>query len=559
MSSLYSSMITESKNNPSWIIIHYTKTTDIAMALPIENNMAQGGQRTYVYLHELQLGEDAVVKVMICRTWDTHSAYGKYLSTDFIASDEKVQNSPYIWFLNFCGGVIQLTAKSTVAHCFIPRLKEGSVYLLKNFEVVPNRDSYRILRDNKFLIQLQGSTFLRRQQSAGTAGYIRHPFACIPFESLEATDGKYLIDVVGCVLNVGTPQNPKKGTPTLEFELANERDQRIRVTLWGNLGSYFLGRKPATNTCYCIILSSVSVKQNYYGTKALSSTSSTMIMDDTQIPDLSDFINKISGVEFSDTQEDLYSGRHFPPPKEGTLADLLALVRKGKNSAGDVFKCKIELVNIRMNKGWHYTTCSICKAKKGITRKFCGYYCESCAKIVPEPITRFRVQCDVRDATAETMVVFFDETAEQLTQTTAPVLLAEQDEETCTTVLPNALANLLGTTQVVLIKTSSYYEHGTFESFNCIKVYLDDPVPETPPSGCDEDVTVPTVAEPVTHTNISPSSASKGLKREIDVPTPAKDLERLNRRRFIVTTSDSDDDQPPAATNVEEKEMKKNA
>ncbi|XP_071727900.1 uncharacterized protein [Rutidosis leptorrhynchoides] len=530
MGSLYSSMITESKNNPSWIIIHYTKTTDIAMALPIENNMAQGGQRTYVYLHELQLGEDAVVKVMICRTWDTHSAYGKYLSTDFIASDEKVQNSPYIWFLNFCGGVIQLTAKSTVAHCFIPRLKEGSVYLLKNFEVIPNRDSYRILRDNKFLIQLQGSTFLRRQQSA---------------------------DVVGCVLNVGTPHNPKKGTPTLEFELANERytahGSADQGDIVGKLGLLF----PRPETCDKHTL--LHHFKLSLCTKALSSTSSTMIMDDTQIPDLSDFINKISSVEFSDTQEDLYSGRHFPPPKEGTLADLLALVRKGKNSAGDVFKCKIELVNIRMNKGWHYTTCSICKAKKGITRKFCGYYCESCAKIVLEPIIRFRVQCDVRDATAETMVVFFDETAEQLTQITAPVLLAEQDEETCTTVLPNALANLLGTTQVVLIKTSSYYEHGTFESFNCIKVYLDDPVPETPPYGCDEDITVPTVAEPVTHTNISPSSASKGLKRKIDVPTPAKDLERLNRRRFIVTTSDSDDDQPPAATNVEEKEMKKNA
>ncbi|XP_071713077.1 uncharacterized protein [Rutidosis leptorrhynchoides] len=497
------------------------------MALPTENSLSQAPQRPYVYLHELQLGQEAVVKVMICRTWDTHTVYGKYLSTYFIASDEK-------------GNVIQLTAKNTVAHCFIPRLKDGSVYLLKNFEVVPNRETYRILKDNKYLIQLQGSTFLRRQSIEGSTGFIRHPFNCIPFEALEATEGKYLIDVVGCVLNVGSPQTPKKGSSTLEFELADERGHRVRVTLWESLGNNFLGRKPSTPAKYCIILSSVSVKENYYGTKALSSTSSTMVLDDIEIPALSDFINKIRDVELCDDQEELLSGRHYPPPKEGTLADLLALVRKGKNHSNDVFKCKVEIMNIHMKNGWHYTTCNICQAKKGITRQNGGYW--------------FRVQCDVRYGTAETVIVFFDETAEQLTQTMAPCLLAAQDEETCTTVLPNALANLLDTTQVVLIKIGSHYEQGTFESFNCIKVYLDEPVPETPPAGNVVEVSVPTVGEPTADLKDPLPSGSKGLKREIDLPTPAKDSERPRRRQFIVA-SDSEDEEGPTTTSSEKKEV----
>ncbi|XP_071704022.1 uncharacterized protein [Rutidosis leptorrhynchoides] len=481
------------------------------MALPTENSIAQAVQRTYVYLDELQVGQDAVVKVMICRTWDTHTVYGKYLSTDFIASDEK-------------GNVVQLTAKNTVAHCFIPRLKEGSVYLLKNFEVISNRDTYRILKDNKFLIQLQGSTFLRRQAIEGLSGFIRHPFKCIAFDALEPTEGKYLIDAVGCVLNVGSPQNPKQGTSALEFELGSTSKGHIVGKPWE-----FFPAEEATVTRPILHHFELRFRE----TKPLR------------------------GVQLYDDEEEPLAGHHYSPLKEDTLADLLALARKGKHNSADVFKCKVELMNIRMKNGWHYTTCSICQAKKGITQQFGGYWCESCAKLVPEPITRFRVQCEVRDATAETVIVFFDETAEQLTQTTAPCLMAEQDEETCTTVLPNALANLLGTTQVVLIKTGSHYEHGMFKSFNCIKVYLDEPVPEIPPTLDVTEDTIPAVAESVAESSTPLHSTSKGVKREIDVPTPPKDSERPSGRRFIVT-SNSEDEHPPKIATGEDKEVQKN-
>ncbi|XP_071694784.1 uncharacterized protein [Rutidosis leptorrhynchoides] len=409
------------------------------MALPTENSIAQAVQRTYVYLDELQVGQDAVVKVMICRTWDTYTVYGKYLSTDFIASDEK-------------GNVVQLTAKNTVAHCFILRLKEGSVYLLKNFEVIPNRDTYRILKDNKFLIQLQGSTFLRRQAIEGLSGFIRHPFKCIAFDALEPTEGKYLIGMPFKVSSPTSGSTSKGHIVGKPWEFFPAEEATVTRPILHHFELRFRETKPLRYS-----------------------------------PLLSPFLDVLLHCKYS------------------SIA--------GLPLQADVFKCKVELMNIRMKNGWHYTTCSICQAKKGITRQFGGYWCESCAKLVPEPITRFRVQCEVRDATAETVIVFFDETAEQLTQTTAPCLMAEQDEETCTTVLPNALANLLGTTQVVLIKTGSHYEHGTFESFNCIKVYLDEPVLETPPTLDVSEDTIPAVAESVAESSTPLHSTSKGVKR----------------------------------------------
>ncbi|XP_071718874.1 replication protein A 70 kDa DNA-binding subunit B-like [Rutidosis leptorrhynchoides] len=481
------------------------------MAVAIQDPSVQSNQRSYSYLNELQVGQEAEVRIMICRTWDTHTKYGKYLSTEFIASDEQ-------------GNVIQLTARSTVAHYFISRLKEGT-----------------------------GSTFLRRISGSAHEGFVRHPFACVPFEELQPNGGQFLIDVVGCVVNVGSVTPQKSGSSTLEFELVNESHRRVRVTLWGKLGDSFLAMRTDAPAQYIIILSSVATRKDYYGGTSLSSTSATLIIDDTQIPTLAEFINKISGMQFPDVTGDLAPQGQFPAPIEGSIADLLGLARRGKNNVADVFKCKVELTNIRMKNSWYYNSCSICEAKKSISRQYGGFWCESCDKNDPEPIARFRIQFDVRDSTGETVVVLFDETAEPLTGTTAKALLAGQDAATCTTVLPNALANLLTTSQVLLLKINSYYEHGTYESFNCIKVYLDEKPHASVLAESVEPATFYPAAKGGAASTLPSSTTPKGVKRSIEIPTPTKALERPSRRKFVVTTSDLEDDPPAGAVNETDK------
>ncbi|XP_071715825.1 uncharacterized protein [Rutidosis leptorrhynchoides] len=323
------------------------------------------------------------------------------------------------------GNVIQLTAKSNIAHHFVTHLKEGSVCLLKHFEVIVNREEYHILKDNKMMIQLQGATYLKKQTIPTAATFIRNLFDCIEIEDLVPNNSRYL---VGRVMNVGSPEDKRTGSTALDFDLDNERGQKIPVTLWGNLGADFIEKRHAPPALHCIILSLVIVKRNHYGTVSLSSSSTTLIMDDPEILILHGFIEKISSMEVPGDDEYCSPVRHFPLPKEGTLADLLEMTRKGKNNVLDVFKCQVELADIRMKNGWYYTTCSICKSKKGTSRKFRGFWCDSYGKNVPEPITRFRIEFEVRDATVETVVVLFDETAEQLTNTTVQCLLAELDK-----------------------------------------------------------------------------------------------------------------------------------
>ncbi|XP_071695383.1 uncharacterized protein [Rutidosis leptorrhynchoides] len=518
--------------------------------------------KTRVFLNELQLGKQSQVQLMICRSWDTHTIYGRYLGTEFIASDEQVLFADCINPVICChmyngaqpnnpGDVIQLTAKSNVAHHFIPRLKDGFVYLLSNFDVISNRDDSRILKDNALMIELTGSTMLRKQPNVDTSAFTRHPFQCIQLEDLEPTLGKFVVGmisavtqyVVGYAVNVTKPHPRESSKEIVEFDLVNERGKTIRSTLWGDLGTSFVKKQAAAPSHYYIILSSVAVKKGFNGVLSLSSTSSTLIIDNPEIPAIIDFKERMSGIQSPVVIEPAAAGWQLPPPQDGTLRQLLEMARKGKKTS-----CTVEIQNIRMKNYWYYNTCSICKARKGLDRRYGQHWCESCNDTVPEPITRYRVICDVKDDTATTVMVLFDETAESVTQTTAKTLLAEVDEETCNTVLPNALANLIGTTRMVLLKATSYYDQRTYESFNCIKVYAPDADVEAPTPASPSGHTVSATPSKSVSTIAASSSAPKGQKRNIEVPTPAKQLERSSRRKFIVT-SDSEDDNIIAAEN----------
>ncbi|GJR54796.1 reverse transcriptase domain-containing protein [Tanacetum coccineum] len=90
-----------------------------------------------------------------------------------------------------------------------------------------------------------------------------------------AATGRYLstdfvVYAAGYVTNVGRIVQQKTGSKTLDFHLANSRGQSVRVTLWGSLGELLIEKEPAMLGCRLY----------------LSSTSSTLILDDEEIPEV---------------------------------------------------------------------------------------------------------------------------------------------------------------------------------------------------------------------------------------------------------------------------------
>ncbi|KAL6577819.1 hypothetical protein OROMI_010147 [Orobanche minor] len=436
---------------------------------------------------------------MICRKWDVNAVTGRYLSTDFLISDGK-------------GNTMHCTAKSKTSHNFVDRLKEGIIYNINDFVVLPNTEDYRIKKESAYMIEFHGGTTVRRSPVKAD-GFVRHPFDLIDFDDLQFSNNKYLIDVVGYVKNVGRSTKQRTGSKTLNFYLTNQRGQSVRVTLWGSLGDVLIEKKIKSSGLHAVILTSVNAKL-YNNKLYLSSSSSTLILDDAEIPAMKEFTSEA---------------------RAGTLENLLIWARN-RNNDSVTFNCKVKINNIRTRKGWNYPSCGSDKCKKGVTRKEGKFWCDACNKHSEYPIVRYRLELDVSDNTAHTMVVMFDETATELVKFSAESLLEGEDEAEDQPALPQALTNIIGTSHTLELKSHTYYEHGDYESFTCWYICAPESVDESAGSS-----TVNAGAD-IGKPNLKRLSKSPSLSTPSE---PPKD-----RRKKSIAIEDSDTEIPAVGSEV---------
>ncbi|MFS7902005.1 putative nucleic acid-binding protein [Helianthus anomalus] len=86
------------------------------------------------------------------------------------------------------------TARNNIVHYFFDKLKEGGIYLLKGF-TVHITDQYRILKDNPFVIGLNGSTIVKKVDDA-SGSFTRYPFLLTTFKDLQPTESKFFVGMV---------------------------------------------------------------------------------------------------------------------------------------------------------------------------------------------------------------------------------------------------------------------------------------------------------------------------------------------------------------------------
>ncbi|VFQ93036.1 unnamed protein product [Cuscuta campestris] len=228
--------------------------------------------------------KNSAITARVSRLWDSYRFHDEkdLLSTDMVLIDKQ-------------GSYIHASIKGSISHLFKKRIAEGSVYYIKNFNVVPNKAQYRVVGDNKLMIQLYPTTVVRSlsEDSLGipTFAIPNHRFYLLDFDKVESRMGEtyILTDVVGQVCCEGEVINKNcrgNSVPSLMLELHDLRAEKVRVTLWGeSVDNYMRQKSMLENGIIVGVFTSTLVKR-YMNNAVLSSTSATKIYLDLDIDEV---------------------------------------------------------------------------------------------------------------------------------------------------------------------------------------------------------------------------------------------------------------------------------
>nr|GEY85234.1 nucleic acid-binding, OB-fold protein [Tanacetum cinerariifolium] len=238
------------------------------------------------------------------------------------------------------------------------------------------------------------------------------------------------------------------------------------VTLWGKLGDVLVKNKTKHAGVCAMVLTGMSGKE-YNDKLYLSNTSSTVFYDDYDIPFLQEL--RVDDSHAAPSKDPLPI--NCTQPRERMLENLLIWSCNRQNNACLFLPVMSE--NFRTKKGWNYPPCGYEKCRKGASQKNGKWVREACNRATDYPIFRYILKAVVADDTAHTVVVMFNDTATELLKCSAESLMGTEYEGSDADDdlnFPLAIRNLIGTTYVLEIKSHTYYEHGTFESFNYWKI-----------------------------------------------------------------------------------------
>ncbi|KAJ1385659.1 hypothetical protein SESBI_41490 [Sesbania bispinosa] len=248
-----------------------------------------------------------------------------------------------------------------------------------------------------------------------------HVFEFVNLDDLQSRCGKdVLTDVIGVITKVGPIEEKRTiggSVDTLTLHLQDIRGNRVKVTIWDEYVKLFeqkLKENVSKDPQVTVAIFTSTIIKEFRGELSISTSRSTNIYVNIDIPESNELIQS-----FKDSSDEPIVG-NFEVSKDGvcpktvkTIAELLSMASL-KSNTNDVYCCAATVNDILLKNGWNYVCCPHCKKKADRTTT--NFSCQHCHKVVEYPMTRLRLELDVKDSTDSTIFVLFHEVAEQLTQ-----------------------------------------------------------------------------------------------------------------------------------------------
>lgn len=433
-------------------------------------------EESYSFLDQLNTEKDDwIIKVRVARFWEVISSGSREpISTDMVLIDER-------------GVLIHATIKNTFGHRFVGLLTEGGLYVLKNFSVVNNKEQWRVVGDNKLMIQFYSSTIVEEVQK-DDGKILRHKFEFIAFHKIELRmDNHYVLtDLIGRVASEGNVQTKtirerKRTTETMIIELEDLRNTRIKVTLWGEKIEEYKKQVASLDGDIRIIIVTSTIVKKFLERPSVSTSPSTRIYINPNIPEVEEYME-----QFRKNKDDM---------KIATLDDtfigisVVEMQNKYKNifallefvetnySGEHTFFCAAKIMDfVATKKSWYYYMS--CECKTGLSNSGGGFYCPKCEITTQEPIPRYRIETKVEDDGGATIFTLFGKEAEKLIGQSCSMLydieVSNDKDDNGGPHIPALIKNLIGTTHVFQVKATQYNKNAKRQTFSVSRIYPHD-------------------------------------------------------------------------------------
>ncbi|KAK1365454.1 hypothetical protein POM88_041015 [Heracleum sosnowskyi] len=341
--------------------------------------------------------DNADIKVRITREWQVKSA------------DNKFVIAKYYLLLDEEGTQIQSTLlENSLIPTFTKNLTLGQVYMISKYNVEPEN-------------------------------------SVIPTFTKNLTLGQVYFDfrvqyVVRKLIKVSDMQTTKNGRKNIDILLANERDDKMRITLWENQARAFLDctseyKKPNV----FVIVTSTSAK-NMQGDIVLWSSSSTHYYFNIDHPDIVE-LRKNYKIE-----EDLIPVIvPFVKTQQQTMVENIERVKIAKlfeaklptGAKTILFTTEATVTGINIERGWYYTGCNKCHKTMPPSLT-----CTRCPqRTSPTPL--FMVKAGVKDCASHTTFMLFERYVKMMISVSAEHLL-NNDKNATQDVIHAVLNNKMG-------------------------------------------------------------------------------------------------------------------
>ncbi|XP_074300167.1 replication protein A 70 kDa DNA-binding subunit B-like [Silene latifolia] len=172
--------------------------------------------RSYSLINELNSSKNEwKIKIRVSRLWEVLNfrKNNSLICVDMVLIDEE-------------RNYIHATIESSLWRFYRTKIVEGSICLLENFKVQPNKENYRVVSDNKIMISFIYETHVKVIKN-DIAPIPHHKFDFMHFHKLETRRQKdfVLSDVIGVLVN----EHGENKDITLEIEDRSERQDEIIV------------------------------------------------------------------------------------------------------------------------------------------------------------------------------------------------------------------------------------------------------------------------------------------------------------------------------------------